>query len=82
MTHDQRELLSHRQNVSKLERRELEDRYIALMDHHFALKKENANNHEKIKRMATKLLRISADGKQRGAPFPMQLAPNENLEIQ
>lgn len=82
LTHDQRELLSHRQNVSKLQRRDLEDRYIALMDEHFALKKDNAINHDKIKKLATKLLRMSADGKQRGAPFPMQLAPNENLEIQ
>lgn len=82
LTHDQRELLSHRQNVTKLQRRDLEDRYIALIDEHFTLKKDNAANHEKIKKLATKLLRISADGKQRGVPFPMQLAPNENLEIQ
>ncbi|XP_055310223.1 uncharacterized protein LOC129573573 [Sitodiplosis mosellana] len=32
--------------------------------------------------MATKLLRLSAESKSRGAPFPQQLAPNENLEIQ
>ena len=82
LTHDQREILSHRQNVSKLQRRDLEDRYIALMDEHFTLKKENAVNHEKIKKLATKLLRLSADGKSRGAAFPQQLSPNENLEIQ
>lgn len=82
LTHDQRELLSHRQNVSKLPRRELEDRYIALMDEHFAVKKENAFNNEKIKKMATKLLRLSSEGKSRGAPFPQQLSPNEHLEIQ
>lgn len=82
LTHDQRELLSHRQSVAKLPRRELEDRYIALVDEHFAVKKENALNNEKIKKMATKLLRLSAEGKSRGTPFPLQLSPNEHLEIQ
>lgn len=66
----------------KLPRHELEDRYIALMDDHFALKKDNANNHEKIKKMATKLLRLSAEGKSKGTPFPLQLSPNEHLEVQ
>lgn len=82
LTQDQREQLSHRQNISRLPRRELEDRYIALVDEHFALKRESANNNEKIKKMATKLLRLSAEGKSRGTPFPSQLSPNENLEIQ
>lgn len=82
LTHDQREQLSHRQNISRFPRRELEDRYIALVDEHYALKKENAANNEKIKKMATKLLRLSAEGKTRGTPFPLQLSPNENLEIQ
>lgn len=81
-THDQREQLSHRQNISRLPRRELEDRHIALVDEHYALKKENAANNEKIKKMATKLLRLSAEGKSRGTPFPLQLSPNEHLEIQ
>lgn len=52
------------------------------MDEHFAVKKDNALNNEKIKKMATKLLRLSAEGKGRGTPFPLQLSPNENLEIQ
>ncbi|XP_031620520.1 uncharacterized protein LOC116339048 [Contarinia nasturtii] len=82
LTHDQREQLSHRQNISRIPRREFEDRYIALLDEYYALKKENAANNQKIKRMATKLLRLSAESKSRGATFPQQLAPNENLEIQ
>lgn len=82
LTHDQREHLSHRQSISRLPRREFEDRYIALLDEYYALKKENAANNQKIKKMATKLLRLSAEGKSRGVPFPQQLAPNENLEIQ
>lgn len=82
LTHDQREQLSHRQNISRLPRQEFEDRYIALLDEYYALKKENAANNQKIRKMATKLLRLSAEGKSRGVPFPQQLAPNENLEIQ
>lgn len=82
LTHDQREHLSHRQSISRLPRREFEDRYIALLDEYYAIKKENAANNQKIKKMATKLLRLSAEGKSRGLPFPQQLAPNENLEIQ
>lgn len=82
MTHDQREQLFHRHKISKLPRREVEDRYIALLDEYYALKKENATNNQKIKKMATKLLRLSTEGKNRGVPFPRQLASNENLEIQ
>lgn len=61
LTHDQRELISHRQHVRKLHRNDLEDRYLELLDENFAIKKENVTNHDKIRKLVTKVLRLSSD---------------------
>lgn len=57
---EQRELIFEHQRVAKMPRRDLEDQYINLCDDHYAIKKEHRLNQEKIKRLITKILRISS----------------------
>lgn len=57
---EQRELIFEHQRVSKMTRRDLEDHYINLCDEHYAVKRENRFNQEKIKRLITKISRISS----------------------
>ncbi|XP_055701850.1 uncharacterized protein MCAP_0864-like [Phlebotomus papatasi] len=57
---DQRDLIFEHQRVAKMSRRDLEDNYISICDEHFTLKRENHANQEKIKRLITKLLRITS----------------------
>lgn len=57
---EQRELIFEHQRVSKMTRRDLEDQYINLCDEHYATKRENRFNQEKIKRLITKISRISS----------------------
>lgn len=47
--------------VRKLTRRELEDKYLRLIDENFDLKRENNVQREKIKVLTTKLLRVSKE---------------------
>lgn len=47
--------------VRKLTRRELEDKYLRLIDENFDLKRENNVQREKIKVITTKLLRVSRE---------------------
>lgn len=47
--------------VRKLTRRELEDKYLRLIDENFDLKRENNVQREKIKVLTTKLLRVSRE---------------------
>lgn len=61
LTHDQRALISHRTYVNKLSRVELEDRYITLLDEHFCVKKDNLLNHDKIRKLVTKIMRLSGE---------------------
>lgn len=54
---------------------------MTLCDENFTIKRENNNNQEKIKRLATKLLRISTDARiDRSRPREI-FTPDENLEI-
>ncbi|GAB0092622.1 hypothetical protein DMENIID0001_076290 [Sergentomyia squamirostris] len=69
---DQRDLIFEHQRVAKLSRRDLEDSYINLCDEHFTLKRENHANQEKIKRLITKLLRITS--------FDMKSTSNRSRE--
>lgn len=62
LTHDERELIAHRQHVSKLHRAELEDRYLSMLEELFSVKKENILNHDKIRRLITKIIRLTTVG--------------------
>ncbi|XP_014677073.1 PREDICTED: protein fantom-like, partial [Priapulus caudatus] len=56
-------LAQQRGVVSKLGRDELEDRFLRLYEENLLLKKHGRNQEDKIKRMATKLLRLVNDKK-------------------
>lgn len=66
--------------VRKLTRRELEDKYLRLIDENYDLKRENNVQKEKIKVITTKLLRLNKENsKYKSRDF---LFMNENNEIQ
>ncbi len=52
-----------RRAVAKISREELEDKYLRLHDENLVLKKHARKQEEKIKKMATKLLRLVTDRK-------------------
>ena len=86
LTHDQRELISHRQHVQKLHRNDLEDRYLQLLDENFAIKKENSCNHDKIRKLVTKVLRLAGTDDKRCRPnssdvTKSKLSSEENLKV-
>ena len=84
LTHDQRELIAHRKFVTKLQRHELEDRYLSILDEHFSMKKENLTNHDKIRKLVTKILRLtSGSDRQRSssAHTKASLSTDEDLQI-
>ncbi|XP_067292112.1 protein fantom isoform X2 [Pseudorasbora parva] len=53
-----------RQNVSKISRDELEDKFLRLQDENLTLKQHTCKQEDKIRRMATKLIRLVKDRKQ------------------
>lgn len=53
-----------RQIVSKLSREELEDRYLRMQEENLVLKQHTCKQEDKIRRMATKLIRLVKDRKQ------------------
>ncbi|XP_074696084.1 protein fantom isoform X5 [Strix aluco] len=55
--------LKARQGVSRISREELEDRFLRLRDENILLKQHANKQEEKIKRMATKLIRLVNDKK-------------------
>nr|DBA17059.1 TPA: hypothetical protein GDO54_002566 [Pyxicephalus adspersus] len=55
--------LKERQAVSRITRQELEDRYLNMHDENFLLKQQARKQEDKIKRMATKLIRLVQDKK-------------------
>ncbi|XP_058456910.1 CAP-Gly domain-containing linker protein 1-like [Malaya genurostris] len=57
----QRHLINHRLVVSKLSRKELEDKYISLCDETFTIKKRFQEQEQTIKKLKTKLLRVSTE---------------------
>ncbi|XP_071501124.1 protein fantom-like [Diadema antillarum] len=56
-----------RRMVAKISREELEDRYLRLHDENLILKRHARKQEEKIKKMATKLLRLVHDNKKKDA---------------
>ncbi|XP_053665892.1 trichohyalin-like [Anopheles marshallii] len=61
----QRHLINHRLMVSKLTRRELEDKYLSLCDENYTIKKRFLEQEEQIKRLKTKLTRLSNESNTR-----------------
>lgn len=57
----QRHLINHRLMVSKLTRRELEDKYINLCDENFSMKKRYQEQELQIKKLKTRMLRMSSE---------------------
>ncbi|KAM5138711.1 protein fantom [Mantella aurantiaca] len=57
-----------RQAVSRISRQELEDRYLQMHDENFLLKQQARKQEDKIKRMATKLIRLVQDKKKEQGP--------------
>ncbi|XP_058123007.1 rootletin-like [Anopheles ziemanni] len=57
----QRHLINHRLLVSKLTRRELEDKYISLCDENYSMKKRFLEQEDQIKRLKTRLMRLSSE---------------------
>ncbi|RDD43076.1 Protein fantom [Trichoplax sp. H2] len=62
--------------ISKISREELEDRYLRLHEENLILKKHGTKQEEKIKKMATKLLRLAADRKKAEAAAGIKYSPD------
>lgn len=60
---DKRTLISTRLCVKELSRRELEDKFYVTYDENYLIKQENRYYREKIKQLATKLIRLSKSSK-------------------
>ncbi len=64
-----------RLNISKLTREDLEDKYLTCYDENILLKKHGRKQEEKIKKMATKLIRLIQDKKKVNPPGSNQNKP-------
>ncbi|XP_043220639.1 protein fantom-like [Amphibalanus amphitrite] len=73
-------LVQERAGISKLSREELEDRHLRLLEENQILKKHCHKQEDKIKRLATKLLRLVQDRKKSGEAAGVQRDP-ETAEL-
>lgn len=65
-----------------MHRSELEDRYLSLLDEHFELKKENLSNHDKIRKLITKILRVSSESNRMNLNSSKQnLTVDEDMQL-
>ncbi|XP_037084992.1 protein fantom-like [Pollicipes pollicipes] len=81
MFHEKESLLvQERAGINKLSREELEDRHLRLLEENHILKKHCHKQEDKIKRLATKLLRLVQDRKKRGEAPARQRDP-ETAEL-
>ncbi|XP_063293436.1 protein fantom [Pelobates fuscus] len=71
-----------RQSVSRITREDLEDRYLRIHDENFLLKQHVRKQEDKIKRMATKLIRLVQDKKkaEQGSSAPRRSGRDVELE--
>lgn len=60
---------------------ELEDKYLRLKEEHMALKKYSHDQDEKIKKMATKLVRLTSDLKKLRGGQPMATDPDVSVSF-
>ena len=76
-------LLQQRMLVAKLSREEVEDRYLRLLEENTLLKKHACKQEEKIKKLATKLIRVISEKKRMevasGGPGKMRDIETEEL---
>ncbi|XP_069072418.1 protein fantom isoform X1 [Pleurodeles waltl] len=70
-----------RQTVSKVSREDLEDRFLRMHDENMLLKQHARNQEDKIKRMATKLIRLVKDKKSEQAGSDPK-RPGRNVELE
>ncbi|CAK6436591.1 unnamed protein product [Pipistrellus nathusii] len=77
-----RTMKSHQVIVSRISREELEDRFLRLHDENILLKQHARKQEDKIKRMATKLIRLVNDKKrcERAGGGPKRLGRDVELE--
>nr|KAF6286331.1 RPGRIP1 like [Myotis myotis] len=77
-----RTMKSHQVIVSRISREELEDRFLRLHDENMLLKQHARKQEDKIKRMATKLIRLVNDKKryERAGGGPKRLGRDVELE--
>ncbi|XP_060770935.1 protein fantom isoform X2 [Neoarius graeffei] len=72
-----------RQTVAKISREELEDRYLRQQEENLALKQHSHKQEDKIKRMATKLIRLVKDRKRvEQASSGGQVIAGRNIEME
>ncbi|XP_049294899.1 kinesin-related protein 4-like isoform X2 [Anopheles funestus] len=76
----QRHLINHRLMVSKLTRRELEDKYLSLCDENYTIKKRFLEQEEQIKRLKTKLTRLSNESNNR-SKSRLDMASSEHYRL-
>uniref|UniRef100_A0A182Y0V2 RPGRIP1 C-terminal domain-containing protein n=1 Tax=Anopheles stephensi TaxID=30069 RepID=A0A182Y0V2_ANOST len=76
----QRHLINHRLMVSKLTRRELEDKYLSLCDENYTIKKRFLEQEELVKRLKTKLTRLSNESNTR-SKSRLDMASNEHYRL-
>ncbi|XP_053686876.1 cilia- and flagella-associated protein 58-like [Sabethes cyaneus] len=77
----QRHLINHRLMVSKLTRKELEDKYINLCDEHFTMKKRFQEQELQVKKLKAKLLRLSSETSKETKTRSDMLSSQSNLHI-
>ena len=70
--------------VAKLSRGEIEDRYLRLLEENVVLKKHAVKQEEKIKKLATKLIRVMSDKKrlELGGPNASNIRGHRDLETE
>uniref|UniRef100_A0A182NM89 RPGRIP1 C-terminal domain-containing protein n=1 Tax=Anopheles dirus TaxID=7168 RepID=A0A182NM89_9DIPT len=76
----QRHLINHRLMVSKLTRRELEDKYLSLCDENYTIKKRFLEQEEQMKRLKTRLMRLSSESYNR-SKSRLDLASSEHYRL-
>uniref|UniRef100_A0A182QUD2 Uncharacterized protein n=1 Tax=Anopheles farauti TaxID=69004 RepID=A0A182QUD2_9DIPT len=76
----QRHLINHRLMVSKLTRRELEDKYLSLCDENYTIKKRFLEQEEQMKRLKTRLMRLSSESYNR-SKSRLDMASSEHYRL-
>ncbi|XP_037927059.1 protein fantom-like [Hermetia illucens] len=76
---DEKDLIYKRQMVTKLTRKDLEDKYIELCDENFFIKRQNNELQDKIKELTTKIVRISTSQRSYSSSAILRERTSENI---